>query len=531
MFRIIYRGIIGILFSFAIFSVSLAQTVVKIIPSETGPATVGQDIDLDVEIHNYANLHGYTMVILFNKAVVNLKSPAVTKGTIFSSAASEWFTPHTYTDSLKVDHAILLPAAGVVSGTSGLCFTIHFHTIGNGGTDIRLIYTELRDASNGSIPHSKEDAVITVTSPLPDNSYTEPFKWGVDPPEVTFGNSMAKMDFHYTSGGGTVTIMHYETKPPGGNNAPFNPDPVGLIQNPVVGDRYWEVTSSMGNVGSTKYSADIRFSYAGLPGVQAPQWLRVAKRPLSSGATDTWDILNVSEVLVDQVNQEIVILGPLDSELYTEGQYTIISDAGDNALPVELSSFIAKVISENFVRLHWRTESEINNLGFEIERRQGENRPYRRLANGFIAGNGNTNMPHEYSYSDQTVKLGLWYYRLKQIDFDGKVEYLAEISVEVKHYIPISEFRLNQNYPNPFNPTTTIEFEVPKGYEGEITLSVYDNLGREIETLVQEKFHTGHYLKTWNGKDKNDRLVPSGVYYYNLSGTNISLTKKMVFMR
>jgi hypothetical protein len=100
-----------------------------------------------------------------------------------------------------------------------------------------------------------------------------------------------------------------------------------------------------------------------------------------------------------------------------------------------------------------------------------------------------------------------------------------------KSKLPI-EFILLQNYPNPFNPQTRISFSVPK--ESYITLKVYDLLGREVATLVQEKKQQGEYSITWNAE-----RVPSGVYYYRLVAVDPSLrsgqvfyeTKKMVVMK
>ncbi|MBI5021839.1 MAG: T9SS type A sorting domain-containing protein [Ignavibacteriales bacterium] len=85
-------------------------------------------------------------------------------------------------------------------------------------------------------------------------------------------------------------------------------------------------------------------------------------------------------------------------------------------------------------------------------------------------------------------------------------------------------FQLFQNYPNPFNPQTKISFSVPK--ESFITLKVYDVLGREVATLVQDKKQQGEYTVTWSANN-----VPSGVYFYKLSAGDFIQTKKMILMR
>ena len=123
---------------------------------------------------------------------------------------------------------------------------------------------------------------------------------------------------------------------------------------------------------------------------------------------------------------------------------------GNQALPVELTIFSASV-SEESVELKWETATEINNYGFEVQRKY-KNNSWEKI--GFVSGNGNSNSPKFYSFSDKSLtENGTLNYRLKQIDIDGKYEY-SDI-VEVNFANPL-KFKLNQNYPNPFNPTTTI---------------------------------------------------------------------------
>ena len=87
-----------------------------------------------------------------------------------------------------------------------------------------------------------------------------------------------------------------------------------------------------------------------------------------------------------------------------------------------------------------------------------------------------------------------------------------------------SGFTLNQNYPNPFNPSTQIQFSVPEA--GFVTLKVYDMLGREVATLVNQELTPSSYSINWNAAN-----VASGVYLYKLDAGNYSVTKKMVLMK
>jgi hypothetical protein len=87
-----------------------------------------------------------------------------------------------------------------------------------------------------------------------------------------------------------------------------------------------------------------------------------------------------------------------------------------------------------------------------------------------------------------------------------------------------SAYLLSQNYPNPFNPSTTITYQIPE--INFVTLKVYNALGNEIETLVNEEKPTGIYEITWYTEQ-----LPSGIYFYQLQAGNFVETKKMVLMK
>jgi len=91
-------------------------------------------------------------------------------------------------------------------------------------------------------------------------------------------------------------------------------------------------------------------------------------------------------------------------------------------------------------------------------------------------------------------------------------------------------FNLSQNTPNPFNPTTTISFELPK--TSDISLTVYDIMGREVIKLIDKPCQAGYLNVVWDGKDKIGQQVSSGIYLYALrSSAGYCETKKMVLIR
>lgn len=192
-------------------------------------------------------------------------------------------------------------------------------------------------------------------------------------------------------------------------------------------------------------------------------------------------------------------------------------------IPVELTSFTYEMTAQNDVLLSWTTATETNNQGFEIERSQDskiEGSKEWETA-GFVPGYGTTTEPQFYSFIDASLQSGKYEYRLKQIDFDGSFEYSEIIEVEIG---TPKEFSLAQNYPNPFNPKTNIEFRISDF--GFVTLKVYDILGNEIATLVNEEKPAGEYEVEFDATS-----LTSGIYYYRLTAGNHSSTKKMILMR
>ena len=192
-------------------------------------------------------------------------------------------------------------------------------------------------------------------------------------------------------------------------------------------------------------------------------------------------------------------------------------------LPVELTSFTASASNGN-VTLNWTTATEINNRGFEIQRKNAAaNSEGSWQTIGFKAGYGTSSDIHEYSFNDNIGSLnGSFAYRLKQMDFDGSFQYSAEVLVK-NTTLPAS-FDLSQNYPNPFNPSTTINYDLP--VKSFVTLKVYDILGSEVATLVNENQDASHYSIKFDASK-----LSSGIYLYKLKAGDFVQTRKMILMK
>ena len=103
------------------------------------------------------------------------------------------------------------------------------------------------------------------------------------------------------------------------------------------------------------------------------------------------------------------------------------------------------------------------------------------------------------------------------------------LSIDGNLAIP-EEFALLQNYPNPFNPSTQISFDIPDGGEY-ITLSIYNILGQNVNTIVNGILSPGRYTMEWNATDEIGNPVASGIYFYELRSTSFVSRKKMLLMR
>jgi hypothetical protein len=194
-------------------------------------------------------------------------------------------------------------------------------------------------------------------------------------------------------------------------------------------------------------------------------------------------------------------------------------------LPVELVSFTAQTRGQA-IELRWNTATENNNMGFDIERRQdmytGARPPSSSVWSkiGFVEGRGTSNVPQAYAFTDKGA-VGLYTYRLKQIDKNGMFAYSHEAAASIE---APKECALMQNYPNPFNPMTSIHYEVASA--GVVRLAVYDMLGREVSVLVDGWQDVGRYTAQLNASQ-----FPSGMYFYKLEAGQFSSVKRLTVIK
>lgn len=191
-------------------------------------------------------------------------------------------------------------------------------------------------------------------------------------------------------------------------------------------------------------------------------------------------------------------------------------------LPVELTSFTASVLNKQVI-LNWKTATEINNYGFEIERgAEFSESAIDWNTIGFVEGHGNSNSPHEYFFIDESPGMGRVSYRLKQIDFDGQYEYsdVVAVNIESKEYLV-----LLPNYPNPFNPETRVSFYLKNNTRMDISL--YNILGEKIKDLALNKlYNSGFNSFLLLGKN-----LTGGVYFIEFNSAKFRKTQKILLSK
>ncbi len=211
----------------------------------------------------------------------------------------------------------------------------------------------------------------------------------------------------------------------------------------------------------------------------------------------------------------------------TTGVSPDAAGAVDVSLPVELTSFTATPL-KGAIQLDWVTESEIENLGFILERRTKDT-DWKEIANYIthpeLVGQGSVTYRTEYSFTDETVEAVQTYdYRLADVDYHGDWKYHSLIVMGVEVAELPTEFALLPAYPNPFNPSTTISYNLIE--DGNVTLAIFDVNGREVSRLVDEAQIAGTYELSWDAS-----RVSASVYFCQLVQGNKSATQKLIFLK
>lgn len=243
----------------------------------------------------------------------------------------------------------------------------------------------------------------------------------------------------------------------------------------------------------------------------------------------------IHSTYIDGTPDNTLKVGPLP--VYAakgEGTLELILNDGTHTLPVELSSFTAIATAQMFVNLQWTTESETNNLGFNVLRSSDSNVANAEQVNLSMISGTNGSVQHTYSFTDREVAAGTsYYYWLQSTDFDGTVHMSNYVMVTTNTnntpVTPVVNVTSLQNaYPNPFQMgrVTNIGVNVKNGETADLT--IYNVLGKVVKTAT---FQSGTTNYQWDGKDYKGAACGSGIYFYKLTSPTHNETKKMVVVK
>jgi hypothetical protein len=323
------------------------------------------------------------------------------------------------------------------------------------------------------------------------------------------------LNFPTAPGNIAVTAQGFYTSP-GSNNASYLDDG-GYTIDRYSGDAGWEITPST----ATSATYNISLGVFGITGASSSNFnkLRVLKR---AGGGNEW-VLDGTHLdgSGSQTNPIIKRTGLSGFSQFGIGGNASDGNTLNSPLPITLSSFSSSVNGKN-VNLNWSTSQEVNNSGFNIERKEISKTSSAFEKIGFISGKGTVYTSTNYSFEDKNLNSGKYIYRLKQIDYNGNFESF-DLNGEVSVTLPV-KYELSQNYPNPFNPVTRINFDLPA--DSKLEIKVYDIAGREVACILNEFKKAGYHTVTFNASG-----FSSGVYFYRMKTNDFSITKKMTLIK
>jgi|GEM_PF-3413751 hypothetical protein len=356
-----------------------------------------------------------------------------------------------------------------------------------------LVYTE--GLINGKFARSIANGNASYTFPLGNSSQNRTAT-------ITFTTQ--------TSSAGTLTTQYL----PGNQGGTLSSltDAGNYTIDTYSQDGAWQFTYS----GPSNPVFNLNLIADGIAGANTPSSLRIISRTNSSSAWSLSGTHSNGSGSPIKANRTGMTFSAL-SQFAIGGNS--VENPLDGTLPVKLTSFISNVSNGRDVRLNWVTAHEMNNSGFDIQRKDN-NSDYKKI--GFAKGNNNTNSNSTYSFEDKALPTGKYSYRLKQIDNNGNFEYF-ELSNTIEVGAP-AKFSLSQNYPNPFNPVTKINYTI--AVAGQVTLKIYDMTGKEVKVLVNEVKAPGFYTVDLNGAN-----LSSGIYVYRIIANNFTDTKKMSMIK
>jgi hypothetical protein len=321
---------------------------------------------------------------------------------------------------------------------------------------------------------------------------------------VGFEGTGTVLDVSGVGDSGEVSVGRYAGEPAG----------TGGIGKENVSDQRLAITAE----SSLDFdSSRVRLAVGTLAGIDDPTNVTIYKRP--EVGTGTFDSLETTVGTAGTPNDIS------DDTLYaTTDSFSEFALASDTEpLPVEMAGFDATVDGDR-VRLSWTTASETGNAGFRVQRRvsDGENGGEGEWAQvGRVDGSGTTTEARSYRFTDADLpyEADALTYRLKQVDTDGSSALSDPVTVERS----VDEVELLGTYPNPAQSRATVRYALPE--KQEVTLRLYDMLGRQVQTVLNEE-QAGRHQRTLDVGS-----LPSGVYFLRLQSDGQTRTQKLTVVQ
>lgn len=327
-----------------------------------------------------------------------------------------------------------------------------------------------------------------------------------------------------------------------------------IVATATIGDYCWGHWIAGTEPGNLVITPDSSYAYvtradgqvfvvnlANPPVIEEPCWF-IGGIPVGGGPTGIAITPDGSFVYVANKNSDTISV--IDTSTNTvvdtisgfDSPYGIaISSSGEPTL-VGLSMLTATATAEGVI-IRWRTETELDNVGFAIYRSTIRNGSYAKI--GFVYASEDSETSNEYQFTDKGVEAGkTYFYYLEDIDVAGKKSKSEIIKVVVPQaksvrLIP-STSALLQNYPNPFNPETCLPYQLAS--DSPITISIYNTKGQLIHSISLGNKDAGVYVTKdkaayWDGRNQIGKPVASGVYFYTLQAGKFTATRRMVIVK
>ena len=226
---------------------------------------------------------------------------------------------------------------------------------------------------------------------------------------------------------------------------------------------------------------------------------------------------------IDKDGDVDVLAGTLKSSELSIGE--VVWWENNALLPVELSGFEALVDGDD-VHLAWRTISELNNSGFEIQYMtadvQGGSGEESWMNLAFVKGQGTTNNPVSYTYNAGSFEYGSHLFRLRQVDFDGGYSFSEVAQVVIGIH---SGLNMTSPYPNPFNPQTQFALHIPVSQR--VTINVYNSIGQRVKNLYEGELDSGKFHQF----EFQANSLPGGMYVIQVLGDQFSESRRVLLIK